>query len=91
MLRKERDDQTSLCAMTSRRCQEYLEEVGRVKKKVEELRRECHQLQSENKLLDVYLERAIKQKLEISQKLESYQEQEERTHAIPLNITATRV
>ena len=91
MLRKERDDQTSLCAMTSRRCQEYLEEVGRVKKKVEELRRECHQLQSENKLLDVYLERTIKQKLEISQKLESYQEQEERTHAIPLNISATRV
>lgn len=90
-LRKERDDQTSLGALTSRRCQEYIEEISKVKKRVEELRGERDQLCSENKLLSVYLERAIKQKLDISQQLERYHEEEERTKIIPLTLSASRV
>ena len=90
-LRKERDDQTSLCALTSRRCQEYLGEISKLKRKIDEVRGECDQLRSENKLVNVYLERAIKQKLEISQQLERYREEEERTRMIPLTLSASRV
>ena len=90
-LRKERDDQTSLGAMTSRRCQEQFEEIGRIKKKIEELRAENEQLKVENKLSSMYLERAIRQKLEISVQLEQYHEEEERTRLIPIALTASRV
>ena len=90
-LRKERDDQTSLGAMTSRRCQEQFEEIGRIKKKIEELRGENEQLKVENKLSSMYLERAIRQKLEISVLLEQYHEEEERTRLIPMALTASRV
>ena len=90
-LRKERDEQTKLCALTSTRCQEYLGEISKLKKKIEELRGETDQLRSENRLVNVYLERAIKQKLDISQQLDRYREEEERTKVIPLTISASRV
>lgn len=90
-LRKERDDQTSLCALTSKRCQEYLGEISKLKRKIDEAKSESNRLRSEAKLLDVYLQRAIKQKLDISQKLERYQEEEERSKVIPLTLSASRV
>lgn len=90
-LRKERDEQISLGALTSRRCQEYLDEISRVKRRVDELRGENDHLRSESKLLSVYLERAIKQKLSISQELERYREEEERTRVIPLTLSSSRV
>ena len=90
-LRKERDDQISLGAMTSRRCQEQFEEIGRVKKKMEELRAENEKVKNDNKLSNMYLERAIKQKLQISVLLEQYQEEEERTRVIPMALSASRV
>lgn len=90
-LRKERDDQTSLCALTSKRCQEYLGEIAKLKRKIEEVKGESDQLRSENRLVNVYLERAIKQKLDISQQLDKYREEEERTKVIPLTISASRV
>jgi chromosome segregation ATPase len=90
-IRKERDDQTSLCVLTSKRCQEYLDEIKKLKKKIEELKAETDQMKSETKLVNVYLQRAIKQKLDISQQLERYKEEEERTKVIPLTISASRV
>lgn len=90
-LRKERDDQTSLCALTSKRCQEYLVEISKLKRKLEEAKGEKDCLLSEAKLLDVYLQRAIKQKLDISQQLERYHEEEERNKVIPLTLSASRV
>ena len=90
-LRKERDDQISLGALTSKRCQDYIEEIGKLKRKLEEVRGESDQVRSENKLLNVYLERTIKQKLDISQQLEKYQEEEERTRFIPLTLSSSRV
>lgn len=90
-LRKERDEQTSLCALTSKRCQEYLGEISKLKRKIDDARSESNRLRSEAKLLDVYLQRAIKQKLDISQKLERYQEEEERNRVIPLTLSASRV
>ncbi len=90
-IRKERDEQISLGALTSRRCQEYIHEIGKVKRRVDELRGEGDHLRSDNKLLSVFLERAIKQKLSISQELERYQEEQERTRSIPLTLTSSRV
>lgn len=90
-LRKERDEQTSLGALTSRRCQEYLEEISKVKRRADELRGEADHLKSDNKLLSVFLDRAIHQKLVISQELERYREEEERTRVIPLTLTSSRV
>ena len=90
-LRKERDDQISLGAMTARRCQDHMEEIGRIKKKMEDLRAENEQMKVENKLVNLYLERAIRQKIEISVQLEQYQEEEERTRLIPVALSASRV
>ncbi len=90
-LRKERDDHISLGALTSRRCQEYLEEIGKGKRRFDELKGESDHLRSEHNLLSVYLERSIKQKLNISQELERYREQEERNRVIPLTLSSSRV
>ena len=90
-LRKERDDQISLGALTSRRCQEYLDEISKVKKRMEELRGESDHLRSDNKLQSIFLDRSIKQKLCISQELERYREEEERTRVIPLTLSSSRV
>lgn len=90
-LRKERDDKISLMAMTARRCQDHMEEITRYKKKAEDLRADNEKMKTENKLVNMYLDRAIRQKIEISVLLEQYQEEEERTKMIPMALSSSRV
>ena len=90
-LRKERDEHISLGALTSQRCHDYWEEIGKLKRRVDELKGESDHLRSDSKLLSVYLDRSIQQKLSISQELERYQEEEERNRVIPLTLSSSRV
>lgn len=83
-LKKERDEGSSLKAMYAQRCEDYIDEMGRLKK-------EIHGLQMENEELLVSLKKTIQKKLDLSTQLEEYQIERERALHIPKLLLASRV
>lgn len=83
-LKKERDESGSLKTMYAQRCEDYIDEMGRLKK-------EIHGLQMENEELLMSLKKTIQKKLDLSTQLEEYQIEKERVHHIPKLLLASRV
>ena len=83
-LKKERDEGSSLKTMYAQRCEDYIDEMGRLK-------REVHGLQMENEELLVSLKKTIQKKLDLSTQLEEYQIERERALHIPKLLLASRV
>ena len=83
-VKKERDESASLKTMYAQRCEDYIDEMGRLKK-------EIHGLQMDNEELLVSLKKTIQKKLDLSTQLEEYQIERERMHHIPKLLIASRV
>lgn len=84
ILKKEKDEHLSLRIMYAKRCDDYIDEIMRVKK-------EADHLQQEYDSLYVSLEKTIKRKLELSRELEEYKMEQERRVLIPKLLESSRV
>jgi protein bicaudal D len=84
ILKKEKDEHLSLRTMYAKRCDDYIDEITRVKKETEHLQQEFDSLY-------VCLEKTIKRKLELSTELEEYKMDEERKTLIPKLLESSRV
>ena len=84
ILKKEKDEHLSLRTMYAKRCDDYIDEITRVKK-------EAENLQQEYDSLYVCLEKTIKRKLELSTELEEYKMDQERRVQIPKLLESSRV
>lgn len=84
ILKKEKDEHLSLRTMYAKRCDDYIDEITRVKKETESLQQEYDSLY-------VCLEKTIKRKLELSTELEEYKMEQERQVLIPKRLESSRV
>lgn len=84
ILKKEKDEHLSLRTMYAKRCDDYIDEITRVKK-------EAEHMQQEYDGLYVCLEKTIKRKLELSTELEEYKMEQERRVLIPKLLESSRV
>lgn len=84
LLKKDRDENNSLRAMYTKRCEEYVDEVSKTRREIETLR-------LTNDELMFSLKATIQRKLELSQELEEYRIEQERLHNIPKQLEASRI
>lgn len=78
-LRKEKDEHLSLRTMYAKRCEDYIDEITKMK-------REVQKCQLDNEELMRSLRKTIQRKLELSTELEEYKMEQERLHLIPKHL-----
>ena len=82
MLKKERDEHLSLRTMYTKRCEDYIDDVTKMK-------RELQKCKMDNEELMLSLKKTIQRKLELSTELEEYRMEQERMHLIPKLLGST--
>ncbi len=83
-LKKERDEHNSLRAMYAKRCEEYVDEMSKVRRELEKGKMDRDELM-------VCLKKTIQKKLDLSRELEEYRVEQERLHLIPKLLGSSRV
>ena len=83
-MKKERDDHRSSQAMYSKRCDEYGEQITRLKQ-------DWDRVKEDNDELLVSLKKTIQRKLELARELEEYRVEQERLRHIPLLLNSSRI
>ena len=82
MLKKERDEHLSLRTMYAKRCEDYIDDITKMK-------RELQKCKNDNEELMLSLKKTIQRKLELSTELEEYRMEQERLHHIPKLLGST--
>ena len=84
VLKKERDEHKSLRGMYAKRCEDYVDDILRIKRENESLKLETDELM-------VSLKKTIQRKLDLSRELEEYKVELERNHNIPKQLGSSRI
>lgn len=84
ILKKERDEQKSLRGMYAKRCEDYVDEILKIKRENESLRLEVDEVM-------LSLKKTIQRKLDLSRELEEYRVEMERNHYIPQLLASSRI
>ena len=82
ILKKEKDEHLSLRTMYAKRCEDYVDEITKMK-------RELQKFKLDNDELMLSLKKTIQRKLELSTELEEYRMEQERMHLIPKRLNST--
>ena len=82
ILKKEKDEHLSLRTMYAKRCEDYIDEITKMK-------RELQKFKLDNDELMLSLKKTIQRKLELSTELEEYRMEQERMHLIPKRLNST--
>ena len=84
VLKKERDEHKSLRGMYAKRCEDYVDDILRIKRENESLKLETEELMAS-------LKKTIQRKLDLSRELEEYKVELERNHYIPKQLGSSRI
>ena len=84
MLKKERDEHLSLRTMYAKRCEDYVDEITKMKRGLEKCK-----MDYDDVLLS--LKKTIQRKLELSTELEEYRMEHERVQLIPKLLGSSRI
>ena len=84
VLKKERDEHKSLRGMYAKRCEDYVDDILRIKRENESLKLETDELMAS-------LKKTIQRKLDLSRELEEYKVELERNHYIPKQLGSSRI
>lgn len=82
LLKKEKDEHLSLRTMYAKRCEDYVDDITKMK-------RELQKMKLDNDELMLSLKKTIQRKLELSTELEEYRMEQERLHLIPKQLNST--
>ncbi len=82
VLKKEKDEHLSLRTMYAKRCEDYIDDITKMK-------RELQKFKMDNDELMLSLKKTIQRKLELSTELEEYRMEQERLHLIPKRLNST--
>ena len=83
-LKKERDEHKSLRGMYAKRCEDYVDDILKIKRENESLRLEVDEVM-------LSLKKTIQRKLDLSRELEEYRVDMERNHYIPKLLGSSRI
>ncbi len=84
MLKKERDEHNSLRAMYAKRCEDYVDEMSKMRRTQEKAKMDSDELM-------LCLKKTIQKKLDLSRELEEYRVEQERLLLIPKLLGSSRV
>ena len=84
MLRKEKDEQLSLRTLYAKRCEEYANEISKLKREID-----SKAIQYEDVM--ILLKKTIQRKLELATELDEYRMEQERLHLIPKLLGSSRI
>ena len=82
ILRKEKDEHLSLRTMYAKRCEDYVDDMTKMKRDLQKLKMDSEELM-------LSLKKTIQRKLELSTELEEYRMEQERLHNIPKLLGST--
>ncbi len=84
IVKKDKDEQLSLRTMYSKRCEEYMHEISKVKRDIETKAIEFEDVM-------ILLKKTIQRKLELSTEVEEYKMEQERQKIIPKMLGSSRI
>ncbi len=84
IVKKDKEEHFSLRTMYSKRCEEYVNEIAKLKKEIE-----SKMIESEDVM--VLLKKTIQRKLELATEVEEYRMEQERMHLIPKLLGSSRI
>lgn len=84
MVKKDKDEHFSLRTLYSKRCEEYVHEITKLKREIE-----TKAIDSEDVM--ILLKKTIQRKLELSTEVEEYRMEQERMHLIPKLLGSSRI
>ena len=84
LLKKDRDENISHRVMYAKRCEEYVDEISKTK-------RELENMKLNNDELMISLKKTIQRKLDLSRELEEYRIEQERLRHIPKLLESSRI
>ena len=82
ILKKEKDEHLSLRTMYAKRCEDYIDEITKMKRELQKFKFDSDELM-------LSLKKTIQRKLELSTELEEYRMEQERMHHIPKQLNST--
>ena len=83
-LKKEKDEHLSLRTMYAKRCEEYVNEITKMKRDIESKKVDYEDVM-------MLLKKTIQRKLELATELEEYRMEQERVHLIPKLLGSSRI